>query len=95
MSDDIRSFEGVNPTAGNTGAKDSPGRNLARELNRAAPQDVRRRATGGLGGSLGSVAQAMNGFQPSSEVGKVSFGSGGYLNFSNAIKELNSDRDYG
>lgn len=95
MSDDIRSFEGVNPTAGNMGAKDSSGRNLARELNRAAPQDVRRRATGGVGDSLGSVAQAMNGFQPSSEVGKVHFGGGGYLNFSNVVKELHKDNDYG
>jgi hypothetical protein len=95
MSDDIRSFEGINPTAGNLGDRGSLGRNLAREVNRAVPQD-RANKRGGMGGpSLSAVAQAMNGFQPSSEVGKVHFGSGGYLNFSNVIKELHSERDYG
>lgn len=94
MSDDIRSFSGINPSAGNTGAKDSPGRSLAREINRTGAQDREKRRIGS-GGSLESVAQAMNGFQPSSEVGTVRLGRGTALNFTNVIKELQSDRDYG
>lgn len=95
MSDDIRSFQGVNPTAGNLGAKDSTGRSLARELNRASPQD-RANKRSGTGAGLTSVAQMMNGFKQTPQIGKVALGPGRSIDFGAAVDAiLNKELDYG
>lgn len=75
MSDDIRSFEGINPVAGNSGAKDSFGRNLARELNRTGAQERERRRLG-ESSSYESVANSMSNFVPTPTVSGSRFGSG-------------------
>jgi hypothetical protein len=99
MSDDIRSFQDINPTAGNLGDKDSFTRGAAREINRTRAQDIRATATRRGGGDWSSASKVMlDGFRPSSEIGVVrgiGLGGLGSINFAAVVQSLHKELDYG
>ncbi|MCB1591226.1 MAG: hypothetical protein KDI90_02120 [Alphaproteobacteria bacterium] len=81
-----RSFEGINPVAGNV-------KNT--ELQRAGPQVVSERKRRG-GGDLGEVARLMDGYKATPEVGKVPLGNGRSIDFGVLTDHLlNKELDYG
>ncbi len=89
----IRSFQDINPTAGNTGDKSFFGRNAAREVNRAVPQD--RASKGGVPDFAG-LSKIISGAEPKSTVGVIPFGPGRFgISVSNVIAELHKDHDCG
>jgi len=75
MSDNIRSYQDINPTAGNLGSRDSFGRGVAREVNRTRPQDIRAGSTK-RGGDWTGLGASMTNFKPSPDVKVVNVGSG-------------------
>lgn len=72
----IRSFGGIHPTAGNLGEKDSPGRSLAREINRTEGPTNRARAVGGSTSGWSEIAKSMANFKRTSGLGVVRLGRG-------------------
>ncbi len=91
----ISSFQDIHPTAGNLGAKDSVGRNLAREINRQEASANRARAVRGGGGGWSNVAKNIVNFNKrTSDLGVIRIGSGG-LNIGAAINEIHKELDWG
>lgn len=76
MSDNLRSYQDVNPTAGNLGSKDSFSRGVAREVNRTRPQDIRSGASRRGGGDWTGLGASMTNFKPSPDIKVVEVGSG-------------------